>query len=89
MPLDERGNLIFAQPSRDGALWGPLLEKAFAKLQGNYENTVSGDPISSIEMLTGAPALRYFHAHHSQNERLFDNYEKYDRYDALEIFSVI
>ena len=44
MPLDVNGNLIFGQVSKDGALWGPLLEKGFAKLQGNYENIVGGDP---------------------------------------------
>ena len=50
------GNSIFAAASPDGALWGMLIEKAFAKLHGNYESIVSGDPRHSIEVLTGAPA---------------------------------
>ena len=28
----------------DGALWGPILEKAFAKYHGNYLHTVGGSP---------------------------------------------
>jgi len=56
MPLDSSGNAVFAKVSDDGALWGPLLEKAFAKLHGNYEAIISGDPAYSIDVLTGAPA---------------------------------
>jgi hypothetical protein len=67
MPLDNQGHFIFARVSDDGALWGPLLEKGFAKLQGTYENIVGGDPISSIEILSGAPATRYFHSNHPEN----------------------
>lgn len=29
--------LIYGKPSHDGALWMPILEKAAAKLFGNYE----------------------------------------------------
>ena len=47
--------------SDDGALWGPLIEKAFAKLIGSYEAIISGDAAQSIEVLTGAPATRYSH----------------------------
>ena len=61
MPLDALGNSVFAKVSPDGALWGPLIEKAFAKLNGNYEAIVGGDPRSSIETLTGAPAEDYTH----------------------------
>lgn len=71
MPLDKQGHFIFARVSDDGALWGPLLEKGFAKLQGTYENIVGGDPISSIEILSGAPATRYFHSNHPENAENF------------------
>ena len=54
-PLIE-GNSIFAAASPDGALWGILIEKAIAKVYGNYESIVGGDPRNSIEMLTGAPS---------------------------------
>ena len=32
-------NLVFAQPSPTKELWGPFLEKAWAKVSGNYELT--------------------------------------------------
>ena len=61
MPLSSSGQAIFAGVSQDGALWGPVLEKAFAKVHGTYEAIISGDPRHSIEVLTGAPANRYKH----------------------------
>jgi hypothetical protein len=33
---------IFANIGVDGALWGPLLEKVWAKINGNYESTAAG-----------------------------------------------
>lgn len=76
VPLDASGRSVFAKVSDDGALWGPLLEKAFAKLHGSYEAIISGDPISSIEILSGAPASRT--AHDSQ-----------DPAQAFELFELI
>ena len=61
-PLDDDGSSIFASPSRDGALWGMILEKCFAKLHGNYENTIAGDPRHAIEVLSGAPEEDYYHS---------------------------
>jgi hypothetical protein len=74
LPLDEAGRGVFARVSNDGALWGPLLEKAFAKLHGTYEAIISGDPISSIEILSGAPASRTQHdsANPAQALELFE-----------------
>jgi hypothetical protein len=65
LPLDDNGTSVFAGVSKDGALWGPLLEKAFAKLHGTYESLIAGNPIHSIEVLSGAPAS--YHSHSSQN----------------------
>ena len=39
----------------DNALWVPLLEKAFAKLYGNYAHIEGGLPSLAINALTGAP----------------------------------
>lgn len=33
---------MFAKESEDGALWVPILEKAVAKLYGNYERLIGG-----------------------------------------------
>ena len=59
LPLSENGTSVFAGVSPDGAVWGPIIEKAFAKVNGSYESIISGDPQHSIEVLTGAPTSRY------------------------------
>lgn len=46
---------MYGQPGKDGALWLPLLEKAAAKLFGNYEMLQGGNMGPAIMMLTGAP----------------------------------
>jgi hypothetical protein len=61
MPLSDSGDGIFAGRSGDGALWGMLLEKAFAKVNGTWESIIAGDPRHSINALTGAPATNYDH----------------------------
>jgi hypothetical protein len=55
------GTSIFGAASPDGALWGMLIEKAFAKIHGNYESIESGDARASIDVLTGAPYKGYYH----------------------------
>ncbi|KAK7017794.1 cysteine proteinase [Favolaschia claudopus] len=50
-----RGNhsLCFAKSSTDGETWVPLIEKAYAKLHGDYASLVSGFSSEAIEDLTG------------------------------------
>ena len=37
LPLQkDGGSTIYAEVGADGAIWGPVLEKAFAKFHGNY-----------------------------------------------------
>lgn len=43
----------------DGAMWGPLLEKLWAKVNGNYELTQAGWAHEALRVLSGAPALDY------------------------------
>ena len=49
--------LIFAKESADGkAIWGAILEKALAKVKGNYINTNAGDLLKNgLATLTGVP----------------------------------
>lgn len=60
LPLrpDEYGfTTQFAKISDDKALWGPLIEKAFAKLHGNYSHIELGHPSQAIRTLTGSPFI--------------------------------
>jgi hypothetical protein len=41
-------------------LWGPLLEKAWAKVKGNYGQADGGYTGNGIRALTGAPVYEYF-----------------------------
>lgn len=49
-------DLIFDRQADNGALWVSILEKAFAKLNGNYEGINFGWQSESYHILTGAPA---------------------------------
>jgi hypothetical protein len=52
-------SLSFVQPSPAGELWGPFLEKAFAKLSGNYEVIEGGWMAEAMFFLTDAPSTGY------------------------------
>lgn len=52
---------VFAKVGDDNALWGPLVEKAFAKFHGNYQHIISGRSIDGLRELTGAPYQRIRH----------------------------
>ena len=45
----------------DGSLWGPILEKAFAKYHGNYSHTESGFSGTALKTLYGAPVFEMIH----------------------------
>ena len=40
-------------------MWAPLLEKAWAKVKGNYLNSEGGYVVSGIRALTGVPTFVY------------------------------
>ena len=40
----------------DGSLWGPILEKAFAKYHGNWLHIEGGVPAMATKTIYGAPA---------------------------------
>lgn len=48
--------LLFAKNSNNGALWGPILEKAFAKINNNYEGINVGNAGEFYEAFNGAPS---------------------------------
>lgn len=51
--------MMFASQSQDGAWWLPLLEKAFAKVNINYERLGLGWMSESMRILTGAPSQKF------------------------------
>lgn len=49
----------FADIGTDQSLWGPIFEKAWAKINGNYEITNGGFPSEASTFLTGVPSASY------------------------------
>ncbi len=50
---------MFAQIGIDGALFGPLIEKLWAKLNGCYERIQAGWQHEALRVISGAPANDY------------------------------
>lgn len=60
IPFYSWGVPAFAKNSPSGGLWGPFLEKAWAKANGNYEMVEGGSASEALRFLTGAPTITYF-----------------------------
>ena len=52
----------------DGALFGPLIEKLWAKINGSYEKTTSGWQHEALRVLSGAPAYDYLTSSYTSDE---------------------
>ena len=53
-------SLKFSKQSRDDlAIWGPVLEKAWAKVRGNFINVDGGVVKNGLRLLTGVPVFTY------------------------------
>lgn len=61
IPCDPVTNLPAFSRSKDGKIWPVILEKAWAKIHGGYENSSSGHSLVAFSFLTGAPCLYYDH----------------------------
>eukprot|EP00434_Breviolum_minutum_P026005 symbB.v1.2.022987.t1/scaffold2038.1/size91535/3 len=59
---------IFAFSSSAGCLWVPLLEKAWARVNGSYQAAERGDGAEALAALTGAPARLYSLRYHAHSE---------------------
>lgn len=59
LPL-RSGRTFLAHTGDDDSIWGPLLEKAFAKFHGNYQHIEAGNPSYSVRTMTGSPYLMLF-----------------------------
>ena len=51
--IDDQIPMQYSARPENGELWVPLLEKAYAKFFGNYQNIVGGDPVWALFNLTG------------------------------------
>ena len=66
--------LPFARKAKDNALWAPILEKAWAKVKGDYSKIKDGFAVNGMRALTGAPVFNYL-PHSNQNlnsNQIFD-----------------
>ena len=52
----------YAQVASDGALWGTVFEKSFAKYLGMYEAIDAGNGAHGIEAMTGSPTETMWHS---------------------------
>lgn len=62
----------FSKPSQDGGWWMPLVEKAYAKVNINYEMITSGQQSEAARFLTGAPS-QDFETNTATTEELWDS----------------
>ncbi|XP_018423683.1 PREDICTED: calpain-14-like [Nanorana parkeri] len=53
LPVNKDGKLLFVSSSRKNLFWGPLLEKAYAKLCGSYEDLEIGQVSEALVDFTG------------------------------------
>ena len=67
--------LTYGSASPDGGLWMPILEKAAAKLYGNYELLQGGWMGPAVQSMTGAP---YYETYH-EDMSVSDLWNKIDR----------
>jgi hypothetical protein len=59
LPVSADGRILFARSSDKNEFWVSLLEKAYAKLYGNYEGLEGGHTVDALVDLTGGIGERY------------------------------
>ena len=71
LPFENKDGIVrplFANIGYDGALWGPLLEKMWAKINGNYERTAAGWQHEALRVLSGAPSYDYLTSSYTEDQ---------------------
>lgn len=53
LPVDSHDNFVFAQSEDPEEIWPAILEKAYAKLYGGYNNIISGKAHRVLAEFTG------------------------------------
>ena len=67
-PYNERGRCPAFATTKGKELWVMLLEKAWAKVNGSYNNIVAGNASNALSFLTGAPTITIDHKEQSTNQ---------------------
>jgi len=57
LPTDVHMNEMVFASGKNGAMWGPLLEKAWSKVKGTYDTSKGGWTSAATKALTGAPVF--------------------------------
>lgn len=73
-------SLVFAR-TKSQSIWVMLLEKAWAKINGNYSKIEEGDPKEALGALTGAPTENF--DHFAFKNKRNDFWEKIKEFDKL------
>ena len=67
---------VFAQFPKSRNIWPIIIEKAWAKQLGNYQNTISGHPAALFQILTGAPSETFFSSKFSSEPEINSLWKK-------------
>lgn len=73
VPCKEDGTVAFAKSTDTDDIWPCLVEKAFAKVHGNYDNIIAGFTLEAFGILTGAPTTMLLH---KKNPDIMDQIEE-------------
>ncbi|XP_067009167.2 calpain-9 [Anabrus simplex] len=68
LPVDDDEQLVYSRCTAENEFWLPLLEKAFAKFQGNYEILEGGHLVEGFVNLTGFFVENVIIANEDKNE---------------------
>ena len=66
----DTNELCFSRSIMDNEIWICLLEKAWAKINGGYENIIKGYAHHVLEALTGFPSVNLMHSSYEQKNIL-------------------
>ena len=85
--VDGQDRTLYANLSEDNGLWGPFIEKGFAKFYGNFQHIIGGNPNDAVEILNGSPTAKYYHTHKYNDKRADEVVVPMeDRLSAEEVF---